>query len=34
MFPEIRDCAEPGRIPIKPIAIVDVKVMNLGFGRS
>jgi hypothetical protein len=33
-FPEIRDCAEPGRIPMKPITIDDVKVMNLGLGRS
>jgi hypothetical protein len=33
-FPEIRDCAEPGRIPMKPIAIDDIKVMNLGLGRS
>jgi hypothetical protein len=33
-FPEIRDCAEPGSIPMKPIAIDDVKVMNLGLGRS
>jgi hypothetical protein len=29
-FPEIRDCAEPGKIPMKPIAIDDIKVMNLG----
>ncbi len=33
-FPQIRDCAELGRIPVKPIAIDDVKVMNLGLGRS
>ena len=33
-FPEIRDCAEPGRIPMKPITIDDIKVMNLGLGRS
>ena len=33
-FPEIRDCAEPGRIPMKPIAIDDIKIMNLGLGRS
>jgi hypothetical protein len=33
-FPEIRDCAEPGRIPMKPIAIDDINVMNLGLGRS
>ncbi len=33
-FSEIRDCAEPGRIPMKPIAIDDIKVMNLGLGRS
>jgi hypothetical protein len=33
-FPEIRDCAEPGKIPMKPIAINDVKVMDLGLGRS
>jgi hypothetical protein len=33
-FPEIRDCAEPGRIPMKPIAIDNIKVMNLGLGRS
>jgi hypothetical protein len=29
-FPEIRDCAEPGKIPMKPIAIADI----LGLGRS
>jgi hypothetical protein len=29
-FPEIRDCAEPGRIPMKPITIDDIKVK----GRS
>ncbi len=34
VFPEIRDCAEPGRIPLKPIAIDDIKVMTLGLGRS
>ncbi len=33
-FPEIRDCAEPGRIPMKPIAIDGIKVRNLGLGRS
>ena len=33
-FLEIRDCAEPGRIPMKPIAIDNIKVMNLGLGRS
>jgi hypothetical protein len=33
-FPEIRDCAEPRNIPMKPIAIDDIKVMNLGLGRS
>ncbi len=33
-FPEIRDCAEPGRIPMEPIAIDNIKVMNLGLGRS
>jgi hypothetical protein len=33
-FPEIRDCAETGRIHMKPIAIDDIKVMNLGLGRS
>jgi hypothetical protein len=33
-FPEIRDCAEPGRIPMKPITIDDIKVINLGLGRS
>jgi hypothetical protein len=32
-FPEIRDCAEPGRIPMKPITIDDIKVMNLGLSR-
>ncbi len=31
-FPQIRDCAELGRIPMKPIAIIEV--MNLGLGRS
>jgi hypothetical protein len=33
-YPQIRDCSEPGRIPIKPINIDDVDVMNLGLGRS
>ena len=33
-IPEIRDCAEPGKIPMKPIAIEDVKVLDLGLGRS
>jgi hypothetical protein len=33
-FPQIRDCAKPGRIPVKPITIDNVKVMNLGMGRS
>ncbi len=33
-FLQIRGFAEPGRIPVKPIAIDDVKVMNLGLGRS
>jgi hypothetical protein len=33
-YPQIQDCSEPGRIPIKPINIDDVDVMNLGFGRS
>jgi hypothetical protein len=33
-FPEIRDYTEPGRIPVKPVAIDDIKVMNLGLGRS
>jgi hypothetical protein len=31
---QIRDCSEPGRIPIKPVNIDDVGVMNLGLGRS
>ncbi len=33
-YPQIRDCSEPGRIPIKPFNIDDVGVMNLGLGRS
>jgi hypothetical protein len=33
-YPQIRDCGEPGRIPIKPVNIDDVGVMNLGLGRS
>jgi hypothetical protein len=33
-FPEIRDCVEQGRTPMKPIAINDIKVMNLGLGRN
>ncbi len=33
-FPQFRDCAEPRQIPMKPIAKDDVKVMNLGLGRS
>ncbi len=31
---QIRDCGEPGRIPIKPVNIDDVGVMNLSLGRS
>ncbi len=30
-FLEIRDCAEPGRIPMTPIAIDDIKVMILAW---
>ncbi len=33
-YPQIRDCSEPGRIPIKPVNIEDVGIMNLGLGRS
>jgi hypothetical protein len=33
-YPQIQDCSEPGRIPIKPINIDDVEIMNLGLGRS
>jgi hypothetical protein len=33
-FLEIRDCAKPGKIPMKPIAIDNIKIMNLGLGRS
>jgi hypothetical protein len=33
-YPQIWDCSEPGRIPIKPVNIDDVGVMNLGLGRS
>jgi hypothetical protein len=33
-FPEIRDSAELGRIIMKPITIDNIKVMNLGLGRS
>jgi hypothetical protein len=33
-FLQIWDCAKPGPIPVKPIASDDVKVMNLGLGRS
>jgi hypothetical protein len=33
-YPEIWDCSKPGRIPIKPVKIDDVGVMNLGLGRS
>jgi hypothetical protein len=33
-FPEIWDCAEPGRIPVKPVAIDDIKVISHGLGRS
>ncbi len=31
---QIKDCAEPGGVSIKPITIDDVKVMNFGLGRS
>jgi len=33
-YPQIPDCIEPGRIPIKPVNLDDVEVMNLGLGRS
>jgi hypothetical protein len=29
-----QDCTEPGQIPVKPTIIHDMKVMNLGLGRS
>jgi hypothetical protein len=33
-FPQIRDCAEPGQIPTKPVMINDVEVMSLGLKKS
>ncbi len=33
-IPADQDCTEPGQIPVKPTVIHDVKVMNLGLGRS
>ncbi len=33
-FPQIRDCAKLRQIPVKPIAVDDLKVMSLGLGRS
>ncbi len=33
-FPALRDCAEPAQLPVDPVKISDVNLLNLGLGRS
>jgi hypothetical protein len=33
-FPTLRDCAEPAQLPVDPVKITDVNVLELGLGRS
>ncbi len=33
-FPALRDCAEPAQLPVDPVKISDVNVLDLGLGRS
>jgi hypothetical protein len=33
-FPALRDCAEPAQLPVDPVKITDVNVLDLGLGKS
>jgi hypothetical protein len=33
-FPQIRDCGEPGQIPMTPLKTQDVPVLGIGLGKS
>ncbi len=33
-FPALRDCGEPAQLPVDPVKISDVNLLNLGLGRS
>ncbi len=33
-FPALRDCAEPAQLPVDPVKISDVNILDLGLGRS
>jgi hypothetical protein len=33
-FPALRDCAEPAQLPVDPVKVSDVNLLNLGLGRS
>jgi hypothetical protein len=33
-FPGLRDCAEPAQLPVDPVKVSDVNLLNLGLGRS
>jgi hypothetical protein len=33
-FPALRDCAEPSQLPVDPVKVSDVNLLNLGLGRS
>jgi hypothetical protein len=33
-FPQIRDCGEPGQIPMTPLKTQDVQVLGMGLGKS
>ena len=33
-FPALRDCAEPAQLPVNPVKISDVNLLDLGLGRS
>jgi hypothetical protein len=30
----LRDCAEPAQLPVDPVKITDVNVLDLGLGKS
>jgi hypothetical protein len=33
-FPALRDCVEPAQLPVDPVKVTDVNVLDLGLGRS
>ncbi len=33
-FPALRDCMEPAQLPVDPVKISDINLLNLGLGRS